>query len=156
MARLSKQAQIEIGILTPSVAAELSGHARTTIRNWTKDGTLTATRLPRSQESRISSLELMKLLIENCWPFERNLAVAAANYARRNQYDHLAYTQEILDSYGHTTPKQRKEIAFVPNTQETIVWDKAGNVVSPLPSSNTSQEGTGNESSIESESGAGI
>lgn len=133
MARQTKDAQYETGILSPVVAAELSGHARTTIRNWTKNGTLTPISLPGSSEVRISALELMKLMIESCWPFERNLALAARNYARRSQYDHLSYTQEMVDTFGQITTKQRKEIKFVPNPPETIVWDKAGNVVSPLP-----------------------
>lgn len=131
MARQSKEAQIESGILTPSYASELSGHARTTVRNWTKNGTLTQIRFPGSKEIRVSALELMKLLIESCWPFERDLAIAAVNYSRRCKYDHLAYTQEIVNTFASIDPANRKAIVFVPNTPEIVVWDRDGHIVKP-------------------------
>ncbi len=133
MARQLKELQIDTGIISPSVASEITGHARTTIRNWTKNGILKPIKLTGAGESRISALELMKVLIADCWPFERNLAVAAVNFSRRYQYDHLAYSQEVLKSFGFITPEQRKEIKFVANLPESIEFDAAGNVATLKP-----------------------
>jgi hypothetical protein len=126
--------QVETGILSPGIAANLIGQSPNSIRRWLDKGTLERIRFGRidAGESRISALELLLISVKNCHPFKRELAVAAVNYARAFQYTYLAYAQEILRTYGQVSLTERKAIPIVPNPPETVEWDDKGNILPPL------------------------
>lgn len=121
--------QIQQGILSPGLAANLAKRNRASIRNWVRDGTLKPYRLRPRGEIRVCALELMKYMIALKWPISKELVVAAYNYARSTEYSSVEYCKEILRTFDTTTPESRCDIPFVPNPPEAIEWDATGNMV---------------------------
>ena len=133
MAARNQQEQVEQGLLSPSIAALLAKRNRASIRNWARDGTLKPYRFRQKGEVRVSALELMRHMINLRWPFAKELAIAAYNFAKSAEYSSVEYCKEILRTYEKTSPEDRVNIPFVPNPPETVDWDDSGDIRDSQP-----------------------